>query len=363
MFNHTHYVPILRWKGAEKEALKQLGDSDKKRMTPLVELPRPSKPPQSSKSAKKPRKLKTVYDLMGALPEEISESWGGSPIFLDLHLIDKEASLSGIEKIYADSHDLNLNLIPVLNLNYDKPFRIKVAEIAKHDNRGICVRLSPQDLAKLTLNAELEELRKLINLDLEKIDLVIDLKITDMQTKFLNVMEKIPSVNRWRTFTIASGAFPEFLSKLDIGPNDVARFDWQLWRQEILTDGLLRKPTYSDYTIQYPHFKELNFIPKVSKSIRYTVAENWLVMRGQADNAKGSMGSKQWPAHAQLLSKRADFCGEDFSSGDKYIKEKGLDLETKYTGSATTWLTAGINHHMVYVLNQISNLFSNVASV
>jgi hypothetical protein len=38
MFGPNHYVPILRWKQAERFALKSLQPSDRIRITPLIEL-------------------------------------------------------------------------------------------------------------------------------------------------------------------------------------------------------------------------------------------------------------------------------------------------------------------------------------
>lgn len=38
MFGPAHYVPILRWKHAERFALKNLQEQDRARITPLIEL-------------------------------------------------------------------------------------------------------------------------------------------------------------------------------------------------------------------------------------------------------------------------------------------------------------------------------------
>jgi hypothetical protein len=37
MFDHAHYVPVLRWKAGERGALKALRLVDKAAMTPLLE--------------------------------------------------------------------------------------------------------------------------------------------------------------------------------------------------------------------------------------------------------------------------------------------------------------------------------------
>lgn len=37
MFDHSHYVPVLRWKRGERGALKRLDPVDRAAMTPLLE--------------------------------------------------------------------------------------------------------------------------------------------------------------------------------------------------------------------------------------------------------------------------------------------------------------------------------------
>ena len=38
-FDHTHYVPWLRWKQGEYQAIKKLSSEEKMKMTPIIELP------------------------------------------------------------------------------------------------------------------------------------------------------------------------------------------------------------------------------------------------------------------------------------------------------------------------------------
>jgi len=38
MFDHKHYVPIIRWKQGEQIALRELFPEDKARLTPLIQL-------------------------------------------------------------------------------------------------------------------------------------------------------------------------------------------------------------------------------------------------------------------------------------------------------------------------------------
>jgi hypothetical protein len=79
-------------------------------------------------------------------------------------------------------------------------------------------------------------------------------------------------------------------------------------------------------------------------------------MRGEGVFSDGSPGFPQWPANAQLLCARPEFCGQHYSDGDRYIYT--TSLQTQYTGIAGTWLQAGINHHLTFVARQIASLFA-----
>lgn len=80
-----------------------------------------------------------------------------------------------------------------------------------------------------------------------------------------------------------------------------------------------------------------------------------MIMRGEGVFNDDGPGYAQWPANALLLSERAEFCGANFCYGDGYIAERSLQPDK--TGNPETWLRAGINHHMTFVVRQIANLF------
>ena len=69
------------------------------------------------------------------------------------------------------------------------------------------------------------------------------------------------------------------------------------------------------------------------------------------------------PTQKLLAEDPGRFFGGGFSFGDKYIAEKAehypvyiKDKSVKGTGSTESWLTAGINHHLVLTAHQIANL-------
>lgn len=77
-------------------------------------------------------------------------------------------------------------------------------------------------------------------------------------------------------------------------------------------------------------------------------------MRGEGVLNIGGPGYAQWPANAQLLAERPEFCGSDFSFGDAYIAKMAKQQEK--SGNAYTWLLASINHHLALVAQQTASL-------
>jgi hypothetical protein len=143
---------------------------------------------------------------------------------------------------------------------------------------------------------------------------------------------------------------------VDIGQQYLPRTDWTFWRDQVWNShDLPCKTNYGDYTIQHPIFSIIDYPPNFSASIRYTVEENWLIMRGKS--AKDH-GFDQWPANAQLLALHDDFRGAEFSYGDWYISQMGDNLGTanESNGNAETWLRAGINHHLVFTVRQLEEI-------
>ena len=358
MFDHKHYVPILRWKYSEKHALKFTKPEDKERITPLIELVPPPKPPKTKVKKANPPKQKTIADVMQNAPKEIADFWGVDNIFVDLHLLGLEAAIGGMEKIFDDTRVLGLKIIPVLRINSTKEIQSISRSIIKKDNRGYCLRLFQSDLDLPNFYEALTSFVALMKITEKSVDIIVDLGISHVDHDFNAVLEMFAdSLPKWRTFTITSGAFPVDLSEgFELGVNYRPRIDWKNWLDQVRSKKVKRCPTFSDYTIQHPIYRELDFVGSVSRSVRYTSTEQWLVMRGQSDKAEGSARSAQYPAHAQLLANMTEYCGENLCHGDKYIWDKGRDLKTDKTGGAREWLLAGINHHLKFVVDQIASL-------
>ena len=358
MFDYRHYIPILRWKRGERIALRNLQGDIKAQMTPLVELI-----PGDFKTGN----AAAVDNKLYKIAEDLFKNWGQAPLFVDLGLLYPAVRASNglhpIEVLCREAHIRQLSLIPVTGLDRTESYLSAVASIIKEDHRGACIRLRRPDIQRPTFLTDLGRLLTQLELSPPHVHLLVDYQIINNSCpSFANLCSLLPNLSQWRTFTIASGAFTKDLSGFGKNRQHIhTRLDWLTWHGQIASSPPLpRPPSYSDYTIQYPIFEEIPSFPNISASIRYTAEEYWVIMRGEGLRNEDGPGFAQYPANAQLLCDRPEFCGAGFSYGDAYIEEMGRQSEK--TGTPETWIRAGINHHLTFVVRQIANL-SGVSTV
>ena len=367
MFGPSHYVPILRWKQAERFALRNLREEDRKRITPLIELtPTIFKPRKNHEEEPRPLDPAQVLESQA---KKLLEACGYCPFFLDLRHVAvmvprARGKVQALEYLAEISRNYRLALVPVTGLSRTKEYRSSVAKVAKDDGRGVCLRITPSEVFDAEVNNTISEFLKSLNLGAESVHLLVDYEANDpAQPDPQALLARIPQLNKWQTLSVASGAFPPDLQGFQPGNKKIPRNDWLAWKKMVSQNkNRLRKPSFSDYTIQYGLYKEPVEGCNPSVSIRYTLDEEWLIMRGEAPRGRATSnqteirpGREQWNFHAQLLCDDGKlFYGEGFSWGDAFIHERSVKTENH--GSPEIWLRAGINHHMTVVSRQIANL-------
>lgn len=359
-YNAKHYVPILRWKKAERNALATLYEKDSHCLTPLFEII-----PENIIKKGKLSKQDTMLDLEVAtnkVIEQLVKCWGPRPFFIDLLWLTtdtlKQRTGSFLEMLSQCAGIYNLCLIPVTGLSRDGPYQSSVQKVLSVHRQGACLRLTSDDLKNPEFTKNIDTTLKALKLTPDMVDILVDFRIFDQNAStYKTLCSHIPHIESWRNFIVASGAFPEDLSKCP--KNDQSkldRSDWIYWKNQVTADETLaRTPIFSDYTIQHAKYIKKGKGWHFSASIRYTSGDYWLIMRGEDAIRKDGPGFAQWPANAILLCDLPEYCTATFSAGDKYIKE--MSMQRKETGNPATWLEAGINHHMTFVVRQIANLF------
>lgn len=353
MFDHRHYMPILRWKQAERLALRELQDDARRGITPLVQLV-----PESIELRKRTPTIHRAFEKVAA---DIRECWGMGRLLVDLRHIDP---LLRVETEHALTHLARqaranaVSLVPVTGLQRDAAYQAAVRQVAADDGRGACLRLFRDDFASSRLSARVGQLLQQLRLEARQVDVILDMECHDSSYPgFDSLSSLLPEISGWRSLAVASGAFPPDLTQWNKpGIYRVPRNDWLAWLRETeLVEGQTRKPAFSDYGIYHPTYKPPPGFVNVSASIRYTSDDEWIVMRGEGILNEDGAGPAQWPANAELLCGANEFCGASFSAGDAYISREAGNYA--HPGNPSTWLQAGFNHHMTLVVRQIASLF------
>jgi len=370
MLSTRHYVPILRWKQAEKFALHRLSVNAKRNMTPTIEITPASFLLRARAKTGKENPESDQLFVANAAPDpgsvlrhhakEVLRFWGNSEFFLELgHLEGTVPLINGKTHALTFFGDLarsfRLKMIPVTGLSRPDEYQSAVADSFKRDGNGLCLRVTVSELNDGRFASDVAHCVRLLGASLSTSDLLIDYGVFDPDAPGIKeLLAKVPDVRNWRSLIVACGAFPKDLQGFKPGTHKIARSDWTAWVNGLRDCNGLRWPAFSDYTIQYGKYVEPVDNANPSASIRYTLADEWLIMRGEGIFNEDGPGRAQWNAHAVLLAERDEFYGADFCDGDAYIAT--MSHEQKKHGSPMTWIRAGLNHHMSVVLKEIAEL-------
>lgn len=284
---------------------------------------------------------------------------GGGLAFVDFHALARLSSTNvtrHIEIFFRYSADFGLKLCPVVKVQLPGSYGEAICK-AVQSTQAMCLRICVKDFEGDAIIGRIEAVLSKVNLSPSSVHLLMDLQsVNEESTTYLVLYERLPYLSAWNTVTVTAGSFPPDLSHLEVGEHLVPRVEWQLWKGIAGSRRTSRIPLFGDYAILHP-FVRPNFPGmNISASIRYTTDDYWVIMRGEGLRNKGGAGYDQYPANAELLMQRQEYCGAEFSYGDRYIFER--PLKRKNPGTPTTWIAAGVNHHLTFVVRQMAMLYA-----
>lgn len=360
MFDHKHYVPILKGKDAEFGAIKELSAEAKARLTPLIEIPPIPYDFENDQPAK------SVDDHLEKVVEKLLACWMfHRPLFLDLlYIPESEAMEDGghpLSYLFDNARKKQLKLIPVTALSRPDSYQAVVKEVIATDKLGVCVRVEADSFEEiLESKGKLGELLAFLGVTPKKTDLILDFKeiatahVPTTVIAAAQIMKGLPHVNDWRTITLAGSAFPQSLMKVKPNvPHKFTRAEWQVW--ETFASGrkkVPRLPTFGDYSINHPEPSEVDpRLMMMTANLRYTIEQEWLIFKGRSVKFHGY---EQFHDLCAAVIAHPEYRGPDFSRGDKQISECAGRAVSP--GNATTWRKIGFNHHMTLVTKQIASL-------
>lgn len=357
------YVPCLRWKQGEYQAVCSLSRSAQESTIPLIEVPEIGWDFETGEEAK------TIDDHLAKFARQVRTKWGTRRCFVDLNLIDPSARMADdahpLDFIFAGLRSYTCVAVPVTGLDRDSAYQRTASLAASRDGYGICFRLGIEQAAKGDVKTLVNALLASLKAKIGTTDLVLDLgapnfnPLDGFAKVVLGVIARLPRLDGWRSFSMIGTSFPSTMGAIKGSMEFVPRYEWTLYRKVIagLREKNVRLPDFGDYAISHPAVLQMDMrFVKPSASIRYTVDDGWCIIK--KPNVRAT-GYAQFRDHCRTLIGSQYYLGAAFSAGDRYIESCARGVASH--GNLTTWRRVGTNHHIEKAVRDIASFYASLS--
>jgi len=347
------YVPVLKWRQGEYQALLRLKENEKELITPLLMIP------PREYDFEEQRIKKTAHEHVETFPTRLIKKWGLRLALVDTHeSLESEKMNDGtsiVSYIFTELRKSKSLAIPVVNLSRGSFYLNEIKKIISIDNNGASLRIKLEELMSKDLDKNITSLLKAVGVNYPMVDLVIDLGEPEsfepyniFSNALVSKIKTIKGLSKFRSFVVTGMSLK--LSKVKKPGAISNRHEWNLYKQLVVDLKNIRIPSYGDYTIESPAFSNLDMrLMKPSGKIVYTSDNQWFISKGGAFRDD----PKQMITHCRAIINSGHYCGETYSHGDQRIKDTYNGKEN--TGNLGTWKQVGVNHHITKVIDQLSN--------
>jgi len=351
------YVPVLKWRQGEYQALFTLKSDVKDKVVPLLVIP------PREYDFEEERMKKTVHEHVETFPKRLHTKWGKRLALVDLHdSLENEIMDDGrpvIEFVLNESIGLGCNIRPIVGLSKSSSYNSSVRSFLIIQKTGVVLRLKLDELLKPSVDTDIAALMNSLSVSSwEEVDLVIDLGEPENFEPYglfakvvAGAVSKISGCSACRSLVFVATS----LKLRDVKKPGATqkRHEWGLFpslRTEIAKT--IYTPCFGDYSIESPSFLSLDMRKmKPAGKIVYTINDSWFVPKGGAFRGNES----QMVGHCKAIISSGNYSSSSFSKGDERINETANGLNN--CGNLTTWKWVGVNHHITFVVKQLSSLY------
>lgn len=313
-FKLTNYIPCLRWKFGEYQAVKRLTSYARNSIVPIIEIP------EQGYDFEKNQNTKTLDEHLLLFTSRVENKWGTtSECFLDMHHISHFELLADgripADFVFNELKSKKVRFIPVTRLHEFSPYATALHNFVNKERHGICLRVSLEEFGEDDFEITAEDLLHGLGLTFSDCDLILDLgainfnPIAVFSILLTELMKSKPRLKHWTTFVILGTSFPQTLASPPQGISFLPRNEWILYKTlfENLQKEGTRIPIFGDYTINHPEVQSIDpRIIKPSANIRYTIDDKWLISKGQ--NVR-DYKYHQYQQLCQLIINTKHYCG------------------------------------------------------
>lgn len=355
--NKATYVPSIRWRQGEYQALFHLCDAVKDRVVPLIMIP------PVEYDFEENRLKRSVQEHVHPFIDRFDSKWRFRPAWIGVHDDLGQSHMdNGVDiftYVFSELRSFLAGIVPLISLSSDADIVSSVGAIIMQDGRGVGISVRLEDLMKEDLSSRLQHLISELKADKDVVDLIIDLQAPNfLPYRVFNrlLTEKLAALVglcRYRNLIIISTAIPDSLGAISVGLTKIPRHDWLFFKSLVAnTRDNIRLPNFGDYTLVHPKFSARDMrMVKSSGKIFYSASDYWWVQKGGVFREN----KEQMYDHCARLVKEAIFKGGEYSYGDNYI-DKCANRE-EGPSNLTRWKEVTINHHITQVVDDLAKLF------
>ena len=357
MATPNYYVPLLRWRMGEYQALEKLNDFCKGRTVPLIEV----LPPDYDFELRKPKKH--VDEQLKSFAKQIEKRWHGRPALIDAVQIPAATRMGDgrhpLTYLFDEARAVGIMHVPVTALDRDAAYQQSVSAINAKDRRGAGLRCTLGEVLDPDFDNNAQTLLGSIGVELGGVDILLDLQCPafDPQDSLVATLtfalSSSATLGLARTVTLVATSFPGSLANLQQPLEFLPRREWMLYKALVSAlPANVRCPGFGDYVIAAVTFAQgdMRFM-RGSPNVRYAVDDGWLVAKAKRQKTGANQA---YPSLCGAIVASGQFLGAGFSEGGKYID--GCRVGTEKLGNQTTWKWVATNHHITKIVADLAKL-------
>jgi hypothetical protein len=309
------YMPILKGKKGEFDALKELTFEDKSKILPLIEVP------ELGWDYVREVATTTLDKHLEKSAKGIAGAWiENYKIIIDCNLLDDFVSpgLPTIQYLFSKLATYKMNAIPSVLLDSSDAVLQSISQLVLNGS-WVCIRVKASTISDFDVNNEIDRIIQTVNVSMDKVILLLDMEYFDFnqlgsaQIVSTTLIKNIRDIKDFGMFFLSITSFPINLS--GISGNSIAeiyRIETSLYDfLDAKSNTLPRMPMYSDYCISNPQVDDVDpRIMTMSASIRYTTPKYWLIFKGRAIKTHSF---DQFYSLSSQVVERPEYSGEEFS--------------------------------------------------
>jgi hypothetical protein len=348
------YVPVLRAKASEWNALESLGSEVRHRIAPLLEFVPDWQVPGANSGGRKRRAPQTYEEYVHRFLElAVNATPSGTRAFVYFGHAGPGAIWKGLDlwSSFESQVSAQVRLVPTVDLQFAANSGSLTRTIRARGE--VALRISASSVNAL-LRSSIQNALQTLGAKASSAHLIFDLKSVPSAITHAQIRQSIGSADEFASLVVLAGIFPQDLSKYQMGVTPEPRTEWQVWwRDHVSTPERERRLSFGDYTTQYAHYHVAPEEARGTVSLRYTTDDSVLVFRGRKSNSATGFGHSQMHGHCRLLVGRPDYAGAAFSWGDQRIT--CWTDPANGTGGFAQWRSASFSHHITLTVAQIND--------